>query len=462
MTSFKSRDSVFSGIRFDAVPIRVIEIDKLGNSEEKYVTIESLAKEVRSEEKLNDEKLDGKSSNNFRPRMSIRDLKMFSPFDAMNSIHDPIDQFKVMEGPKRPAIIARPSAKCFLLELDTLKLFCKSDRCTILHPSQNSDPLEIENSNVPRCHVTFVESFILNLKRSLTKEDKNYQTTFEINVLEVVFSSVTSKLMRRLSIMKPVLENLMHEILSANPPTQEMLRKILALKQNMTKFGSDVNEIKEVVQNVLSNDQAMADLMLTFLDQIRDEYNADHEDLELLLEAFSAYLNHIGFELRRMDADISDVEDFVTIHLNSTRNKILRLSLFMEMGMLSVAFGAFLAGIWGMNVIPREWLLEDNPVAFFVVAGIIFMLTIALTCLCFVYYKALYTNTTQAQRSNFYALKNYTLVIDEVEARIKDRLGANHGTLAKQDVDAVLHNVVNAQPDEEDLIFKSISPDYVQ
>ena len=233
MTSFKSRDSIFSAIRFDALPIRVIEIDKFGKLEEKYVTIESLAKEVRNEEKMNDEKFVGSFANNYRSRMSIRDLKMFSPFDLMNSIHDPIDQFKILEGPKRPAIITKPSARCFLLELETLKIFCKSDRCTILHPLQNCDPLELERNNVPRSHVTFIESVVQTLKRSLTKEEKNYQTTFEITVLEVLFSSVTSKLMRRLSIMKPVLENLMHEILSANPPTQEMLRKILALKQNI-------------------------------------------------------------------------------------------------------------------------------------------------------------------------------------------------------------------------------------
>ena len=101
-----------------------------------------------------------------------------------------------------------------------------------------------------------------------------------MSVLEVIFSSVTTKLMRHLAVMKPVLEQLMHQILSANPPTEEMLRKILALKQNMTKFENDVNAIKEVVHNVLSSDQDMADLRLTCLDQVGQVDISEHEEVE--------------------------------------------------------------------------------------------------------------------------------------------------------------------------------------
>ena len=454
--------SNFGGIKFDTIPVRVIEINHKGNSEEKYVTIESLAKDVRNEERLSFSNGDGKrlSLNSVRNRMPIRDLKLFSPFDTINVLQDPDDQVKkLFEGPKHPSIMPRPSAKCFILELEHIKLLCKSDRCIIFHPEQNAEVLQIDNINVPRCFVTFIETFVLNLKQHLTQENTKFQTSFEIAVLEVVFSNVVSKLMKHLTVMKPVLELLMHEIQSSNPPTQDMLRKLLALKQNMNKFEKDVESIKDVVQNVLSSDQDMADLKVTFLDQAEQMDLADHEDVELLLEAFNEYLNHIGFELKRMNADVGDVEDFVTIHLSSTRNKILRLSLFMEMGMLSVAFGAMIAGIWGMNLGfgDENWSVGKNRVGFYVVMGVILLLTFILTWSGFIYYKKLYANTTQAQRSNFYALKNYTLVIDEVKARLNYNVDTNgNQTMSKIKLDTILRDVVNAQPDEEDLIRKSV------
>ena len=469
---YRKCSSIFGGSKFGAIPFKVVEIDQKGNSEIKTVTIEGILKDVRTEERLNLDTSAGDSDgvNNLRAPMHIRDLKMFSPFDLSIFIKDKDDFLKVIEEPKHPAILARPSAKCFLLELEHIKLLCKRNSCMVLLPAQddNITNIEYKNTNIPKSVDEFIKSFVTNLKKHLS-EEQSYIATFEMSVLEVIFSSVTTKLMRHLAVMKPVLEQLMQQILSANPPTEEMLRKILALKQNMTKFENDVMAVQEVVQSVLSSDQDMADLRLTCLDQVGQVDISEHEEVELLLEAFNAYLNYIGFELKRMDADVKDVEDFVTIHLNSTRNKILRLSLFMEMGMLSVAFGAMLAGLWGMNMVPKAWQFEEpydklnledrspnySKYAFIVTCTIIISLTCLLGFVCYYYYKKLSSDTQQAHRSAFFALKNYTLVIDEVTARLNANKGTNTNT-SMENIDMILPTVVKAKPDEAKLVKDSI------
>ena len=70
----------------------------------------------------------------------------------------------------------------------------------------------------------------------------------------------------------------------------------------------------------------------------------DHEEVELLLEAYAADLNHISSEANRMKVALDDTDDFVNTHLSTMRNKIIRMSLFMEMGMFSIAVPALLAG----------------------------------------------------------------------------------------------------------------------
>ena len=454
------RCNSYGGIRFDAIPVRLIEIDSMGHLEEKHVTIDDLAKDVRNEEKLSLEKSNGipQPCNYKRSRMRIRDLKIFSPFHSMSLLDEPCAHVKVIETKKHPSIMVRPSAKCFLLELEHIKLLCKNDRCIIFHPEQNADEIKAHTIIAPRSVVSFINSFILDLKTSVI-QGKESASSFEIIVLEVVFSNVASKLMNNLSVIKPVLEALMHEILSSNPPTQQMLRKILALKQNIAKFKNDVQAMETVIQNILSNDKEMADLRLTFLDQVGQIDVTEHEDVELLLEAFNAYLSHIMFELKRMDADIGDVEDFVTIHLSSARNKILKLSLFMEIGMLSVAFGAMLAGIFGMNLGfgDDEWKLSKNHTGFYIGFSIILLITFFLTALCYVYYKALNKDTRQAQKSNFHALKNFTLVIDEVISRLNDKaVGKDIISPTKTELTNVLNDVVFAQADEQEIIFKSV------
>ena len=64
----------------------------------------------------------------------------------------------------------------------------------------------------------------------------------------------------------------------------------------------------------------------------------------MLLEAYAADLNHISSEANRMKVALDDTDDFVNTHLSTMRNKIIRMSLFMEMGMFSIAVPALLAG----------------------------------------------------------------------------------------------------------------------
>ena len=127
--------SIFGGSKFGALPFKVVEINQKGETEEKICTIESILKEIRYEEKINLENSIESSDlpNSSRAPMHIRDLKMFSPFD-LSIFNDTKDSLKVFEGPKHPAILARPSAKCFLLELEHIKLLCKRTHCIVLLP----------------------------------------------------------------------------------------------------------------------------------------------------------------------------------------------------------------------------------------------------------------------------------------------------------------------------------------
>ena len=63
--------------------------------------------------------------------------------------------------------------------------------------------------------------------------------------------------------MAPLLDVLIHDTLSANPPTRIMLRRTLAFKQSLAKFESKVYAIRDSVRNLLTNDQDMADLYLS-------------------------------------------------------------------------------------------------------------------------------------------------------------------------------------------------------
>ena len=76
----------------------------------------------------------------------------------------------------------------------------------------------------------------------------------------------------------------------------------------------------------------------------------DHEEVEFLLEAYVADLAEIEMEATGMIAQIEDSMEVISLHLNSQRNRIIKLSLIMEMLAVTAGSGAVIGSIFGMNL----------------------------------------------------------------------------------------------------------------
>ena len=101
----------------------------------------------------------------------------------------------------------------------------------------------------------------------------------------------------------------------------------------------------------------------------------DHEEVEFLLEAYVADLAEIEREATGMIAQIEDSMEVISLHLNSQRNRIIKLSLIMEMLAVTAGVGAVIGGIFGMNL---KNGLEDHWSAFYLVTGVT---TIIMCCI---------------------------------------------------------------------------------
>ena len=72
--------------------------------------------------------------------------------------------------------------------------------------------------------------------------------------------------------------------------------------------------------------------------------------MELLVGSYSADLDAIANEIKITIDMIEDTDQFISAHLDSVRNEIIKMSLFMEVGGLVMGFGAVVGGIFGMNM----------------------------------------------------------------------------------------------------------------
>ena len=137
------------------------------------------------------------------------------------------------------------------------------------------------------------------------------------------------------------------------------------------------------------------------------------EEIELLLGSYSADLDEVDTEIKIFIDMIEDTDQFISAHLDSVRNEIIKMSLFIEIGALIMGFGAVVSGIFGMNLTNA---IEDNPYAFSIVC-----LGIIVTMLGFFAgftqkYHQLKADTSSAQ--SFTLLKNFFTYVDDLEYHV--------------------------------------------
>ena len=145
---------------------------------------------------------------------------------------------------RHPAIMPRPSAKCFIFEMEHIKLICFSDRCIIINPEEKATQIFIKGLKAQfRLSATdFIKITEEATMRLLHQSSVQYQD-FEQVVLETALENVVAKFSRHLHIIKPALEMLLQQV-EANPETNG-LRRLLAVKKSLAEFEQNVELVSK-------------------------------------------------------------------------------------------------------------------------------------------------------------------------------------------------------------------------
>ena len=90
---------------------------------------------------------------------------------------------------------------------------------------------------------------------------------------------------------------------------------------------------------------------------------------------------------------VEETNQFINTHLDTVRNRMIRMSLFMEMGTLSLASGAVIAGVFGMNLLHG---MEESSTAFYLTSGAMMAIMLAVFGGVASKYNRLVADTTRA------------------------------------------------------------------
>lgn len=282
-----------------------------------------------------------------------------------------------------------------MIDLQQLKIVCWKNKCIVLDYSLK----RLSDSNGKESclgrpslfsNALLVESFVRNLSQALQSSEKSLKgccletcwhmdvirqcafhgisnsqflqtdkIPFEMLALDNAFHTLIGKFSNHLSAIKEVFGALQRETIMN--PTDKVLRRIIAFRKSLIAFEQSVRQTEDSIRNILSNPALLSNLYLG-----ENIVSSEHEEVELILEGYLLDIQEIQFSSQAMLLQLDDTKEYITTQVNESRNRIIRMSLSIEMCMLGLTFGACFASLFGMNL---KSGLEDHGFAFFITVG---------------------------------------------------------------------------------------------
>lgn len=217
--------------------------------------------------------------------------------------------------------------------------------------------------------------FIWSLEHALKATGKAaHGLPYEFRALESCLISVVTALETDLAnVRSHVVELLAH---MEDHIDRENLRLLLHYSRKLSVFQKRATLVQECLDELLANDEDLANMYLTAKAQDKPRADDDHEEIELLLESFSKQCEEIVSEVETLEANVRHTEDIIELILDSNRNSLLGLDLRVSIATLGLTAGALVAGLFGMNLLNR---IEESPFAFPLVSMTTFALAAFVT-----------------------------------------------------------------------------------
>lgn len=135
------------------------------------------------------------------------------------------------------------------------------------------------------------------------------------------------------------------------------------LKNKVMQTIAKIHTLKEVLRELLEEDEELALMNLTRLKEKPSLYNipldpnllATHEEIEILLESYLTDYNSLETKLVYLKTQMQNAEELASLRLDTSRNQLLIADNIISVVSCALAFGSFIGAIFGMNFESEIW-----------------------------------------------------------------------------------------------------------
>ncbi|CAM9741866.1 unnamed protein product, partial [Ectocarpus sp. 13 AM-2016] len=190
---------------------------------------------------------------------------------------------------------------------------------------------------------------------------------FEQTVMECCLKHVCKDLLESARNVEPRLRTVLDSFKTSKNSLIKSLHRLLPLKNELDELKETLVTVCKCMNEVLMNDEDMALMYLTDNEcksTARDLHQ--HQEIEMLFENYLLQVELLASDVKELQNEVRNTEEIVEIELDVLRNNILRFELLLSISGFTVALGALVTGVFGMNLL-SGW--EEKPQMFWQVTG---------------------------------------------------------------------------------------------
>lgn len=181
---------------------------------------------------------------------------------------------------------------------------------------------------------------------------------FEMRAYEAIFGSVVEILKQEEKILRDKIDGVVAILSKYSIIPIKVQDKVRQYKHEVTEKVERVKAHKNVIQDIMDDDELMALMNLSLLRDKPNLYHpplsaeilGTHEDIEVMLDSLLMDYNAILSRLNLSRSKLESSEDMVSLRLDTARNQLLITNTIISVLALAFAMGSYVGSIWGMNL----------------------------------------------------------------------------------------------------------------
>lgn len=172
---------------------------------------------------------------------------------------------------------------------------------------------------------------------------------YEFKVLESILISILSYLEAELHGHVSSCGNILSEL--EDRISRESLQQLLIKLKKLTSFYQRATLIRDVLEELLDNDEDLNDMYLTTLKLYNPSNNVtDYSDIEMILESYYKHCDEVVQQAGSLISDIKATEEIVNIILDANRNSLMLFELKVTIYTLGFTVATLIPAFYGMNL----------------------------------------------------------------------------------------------------------------